>query len=158
MSAFMRPNILNPLFATLTALPGIGPKLEMIFARLLTRDGEPPHLIDLLFHLPTGFVDRRNQPKLSEVVPDTVVTVAVTVERHRPPPPNRPRVPYNIDVGDDTNTLTSLISTRARIICKSSTQSAKSATYPARRGSTTATCRWCIPTVWSTRKALRNCR
>ena len=102
----MRPNILNPLFATLTALPGIGPKLEKIFARLLNRDGEPPHLIDLLFHLPTGFVDRRNQPKLSEVVPDTVVTVAVTVERHRPPPPNRPRVPYNIDVGDDTNTLT----------------------------------------------------
>ena len=102
----MRPNILNPLFATLTVLPGIGPKLEKIFARLLNRDGEPPHLIDLLFHLPTGFVDRRNQPKLSEVVPDTVVTVAVTVERHRPPPPNRPRAPYNIDVGDDTNTLT----------------------------------------------------
>jgi len=102
----MRPNILNPLFATLTVLPGIGPKLEKIFARLLNRDGEPPHLIDLLFHLPTGFVDRRNQPKLSEVVPDTVVTVAVTVERHRPPPPNRPRVPYSIDVGDDTNTLT----------------------------------------------------
>jgi len=101
----MRPNILNPLFATLTALPGIGPKLEKIFARLLSRDGEPPHLIDLLFHLPTGFVDRRNQPKLSEVVPDTVVTVAVTVERHRPPPPNRPRAPYNIDAGDDTNTL-----------------------------------------------------
>ena len=101
----MRPNMLNPLFATLTALPGIGPKLEKIFARLLSRDGEPPHLIDLLFHLPTGFVDRRNQPKLSEVVPDTVVTVAVTVERHRPPPPNRPRAPYNIDAGDDTNTL-----------------------------------------------------
>ena len=59
-----------------------------------------------LFHLPTGFVDRRNQPKLSEVRPDTVVTVAVTVERHRPPPPHRPRAPYNIDTFDDTNTLT----------------------------------------------------
>ena len=70
------------------------------------RDGEPPRVIDLLFHLPTGFVDRRNQPKLSEVRPDTVVTVAVTVERHRPPPPHRPRAPYNIDTFDDTNTLT----------------------------------------------------
>ena len=59
-----------------------------------------------LFHLPTGFVDRRNQPKLSEVKPDTVVTVAVTIERHRPPPPNRPRAPYNIEASDDTNTLT----------------------------------------------------
>jgi len=102
----MRPAILNPLFATVSALPGIGPKLEKLFGRLLGRDGEPPRLIDLLFHLPTGFVDRRQQPKLGAVEPDTVVTVAVTVDRHRPPPPNRPRVPYNIDTSDETNTLT----------------------------------------------------
>src|SRR5580658_4617989 len=102
----MRPPVLNPLFATLSALPGIGPKLEKVFARLLTRDSEPPRIIDLLFHLPTGFVDRRNQPKLSQVTPETVVTVAVTVDRHRPPPPNRPRAPYNIDTSDETNTLT----------------------------------------------------
>jgi ATP-dependent DNA helicase RecG len=102
----MRPNVLNPLFASLSALPGVGPKVEKLFARLLGRDGEPPRIVDLLFHLPTGFVDRRNQPKLSEVRPDTVVTVAVTVERHRPPPPNRPRAPYNIETFDATNTLT----------------------------------------------------
>jgi len=91
---------------TLSALPGIGPKLEKLFGRLIGRDGEPPRIVDLLFHLPVGFVDRRNQPKLSEVRPDTVVTVAVTVERHRPSPPHRPRVPYNIETSDDTNTLT----------------------------------------------------
>jgi ATP-dependent DNA helicase RecG len=102
----MRPPLLNPLFASLSDLPGIGPKLEKLFGRLVGRDGEPPRVIDLLFHLPTGFVDRRNRPKLSEVVPETVVTVAVTVDRHRPPPPNRPRAPYNIDTSDDTNTLT----------------------------------------------------
>jgi ATP-dependent DNA helicase RecG len=101
----MRPPVLNPLFASLSALPGIGPKLEKLFGHLFGRDGEPPRVIDLVFHLPTGFVDRRNQPQLSEVVPDTVVTVAVTVDRHRPPPPNRPRAPYNIDTFDDTNTL-----------------------------------------------------
>jgi ATP-dependent DNA helicase RecG len=102
----MRPPVLNPLFATLSALPGIGPKLEKLFQHLLGRDGERARLIDLLFHLPSGFVDRRQQPKLGDVKPDTVVTVAVTVDRHRPPPPNRPRVPYNIDASDDTNTLT----------------------------------------------------
>ena len=102
----MRPPVLNPLFAQLSALPGIGPKLEKLFGRLLARDGEPPRIIDLLFHLPTGFVDRRNQPKLSEVTPDSVVTVAVTIDRHRPPPPNRPRVPYNIDASDGTNSVT----------------------------------------------------
>jgi len=102
----MRPPVLNPLFALLKTLSGIGPKLEKLYAHLLRRDSEPPRIIDLLLHLPTGFVDRRHQPKLSEVKPDTVVTVAVTVEKHRPPPPNRPRAPYNIDASDDTNTLT----------------------------------------------------
>jgi ATP-dependent DNA helicase RecG len=102
----MRPTILNPLFAPLSALPGIGPKLEKLFGRLIGRDGENPRLMELLFHLPTGYVDRRNQPKLSAVVPDTVVTVGVTVDRHRPPPPHRPRAPYNIDTSDETNTLT----------------------------------------------------
>jgi ATP-dependent DNA helicase RecG len=102
----MRPPLLNPLFASVSTLPGIGPRLEKLYARLLGREGEARRIVDLLFHLPTGFVDRRNQPRLSEVKPDTVVTVAVTVEGHRPPPPNRPRAPYNIDTADDTNTLT----------------------------------------------------
>jgi ATP-dependent DNA helicase RecG len=102
----MRPSALNPLFAALSALPGIGPKLEKVFARLIGREGQPPRVIDILFHMPTGFVDRRNQPKLSAVEPGTVVTVAVTVDRHRPSPPNRPRAPYNIEASDDTNALT----------------------------------------------------
>jgi ATP-dependent DNA helicase RecG len=101
----MRPPVLNPLFAPLSALPGIGPRLEKLFGRLLGREGEEPRIIDLVFHLPTGFVDRRNQPKLRDVKPDTVVTVAVTVDRHRPPPPNRPRAPYLIYTSDETNDL-----------------------------------------------------
>src|SRR5208282_201174 len=91
--------------APLSALSGIGPRLEKLFGRLLGREGEPPRVIDLLFHLPSGFVDRRNQPKLRDVKPDTVVTVAVTVDRHRPPPPNRPRAPYLIYASDETNDL-----------------------------------------------------
>jgi ATP-dependent DNA helicase RecG len=102
----MRPPVLNRLFASLSALPGIGPRLEKAFRRLLAREGEAARVIDLLFHLPTGFVDRRNQPKLRDVKPETVVTVAVNVDRHLPPPPNRPRAPYNIETSDDTGTLT----------------------------------------------------
>ena len=100
----MRPSLLDPLFAALTSLPGIGPKLAKLFARLLDRD--PPRVVDLLFHLPTGAVDRRAQPKLRDVVPDTIVTVPVTVESHRPAPPNRPRAPYRIYTNDETGTLT----------------------------------------------------
>ena len=56
----MRPPLLNPLFAPLTALPGVGPKQDKLFARLLGRDGETPRLVDLLFHLPTSVIDRRD--------------------------------------------------------------------------------------------------
>jgi ATP-dependent DNA helicase RecG len=96
----MRPALLNPLFAALTSLSGVGPKLEKLYAHLLERD--PPKLIDLLFHLPSGAVDRRARPQLRDVVPGTIVTVAVTVDQHRPSPPHRPRAPYRIYAHDDT--------------------------------------------------------
>src|SRR5438876_10566638 len=99
----MRPAVLNQLFASLSSLPGTGPKLERLYERLLGRDGEPARIIDLLLHMPSDFVDRRNQPKLIEVTPATVVTVAVTIDRHRPPPTHRQRVPYNIAASDDTH-------------------------------------------------------
>src|SRR5947209_19501841 len=101
----MRPNQLDPFFARLASLPGVGPKQEKLFARLLDREAAGPRMLDLLFHLPTGAIDRRARPKLRDVVADTVVTVAVTVDLHRPPPPNRPRAPYQIYVSDDTGDL-----------------------------------------------------
>jgi ATP-dependent DNA helicase RecG len=99
----MRPSLLNPFFVALTRL--VGPKLEKHFARLLGRE-DAPRILDLLFHLPTGMIDRRARPKLRDVAPGSVVTVAVTVDRHRPPPPNRPRAPYQIYASDETGDLT----------------------------------------------------
>jgi ATP-dependent DNA helicase RecG len=100
----MRPPVLTPLFAAITSLPGVGPKLAVLYGRLLGR--EEPRVVDLLLHMPSGTIDRRARPKLNEVVPGQVVTVSVTVEEHRGPPPNRPRAPYRVVTYDDTNTLT----------------------------------------------------
>jgi len=100
----MRPSLLNPLFAAITTLAGVGPKLEKLYRRLLDRE-EVPRLLDLLFHLPTGVIDRRARPKLRDVEPDTVVTVAVTIDHHRPPPPRRPRAPYQVYASDETGDL-----------------------------------------------------
>jgi ATP-dependent DNA helicase RecG len=100
----MRPNLLNPLFGALTTLAGVGPKLEKLYQRLLGREDQA-RIIDLLFHVPTGVIDRRARPKLRDVVPGSVVTVAVTVDRHRPSPPHRPRAPYQIYASDDTGDL-----------------------------------------------------
>jgi ATP-dependent DNA helicase RecG len=98
----MRPPSLNPLFAALTSLSGVGPKQEKLYARLLGREGEIPRIADLLFHLPSGVVDRRARPKLRDVHPGTVVTVAVTVDQHKPSPPHRSRAPYRIYTSDDS--------------------------------------------------------
>src|SRR3984957_13682623 len=86
----MRPALLNPLFAPVTSLTGVGPKQDKLFRYLLDRD-ETPRLVDLLLHLPASVIDRRKRPKIRDVVPGTVVTLEVTVDRHRPTPARNAR-------------------------------------------------------------------
>src|ERR1044072_4111911 len=97
----MRPTLLNPLFAPVTTLPGVGPKQDKLLRYLLSRN-ETPRLVDLLLHLPASVIDRRAQPKIREAVQGTVVTLEITVDRHRPPPPRNSRAPYLVYASDDT--------------------------------------------------------
>jgi ATP-dependent DNA helicase RecG len=101
----MRPSLLNRLFAPVTALAGIAEKSAKLYRKLTGRD-DGARVVDLLFHLPSGAVDRRQQSKLRDVAPDSFVTVAIHVDSHRPAPPNRPRAPYLVYASDDTGTLT----------------------------------------------------
>ncbi len=56
----MRPEALNPLFAEVEVLPGIGPQLARTLKRLdITR------IVDLAFHLPTGAIERVRAPAAS---------------------------------------------------------------------------------------------
>jgi ATP-dependent DNA helicase RecG len=88
-----RPEILFPLFAELTALEGVGPKVAKTFARMeITRP------VDLLLTLPTGGVDRRLRASIREAVLPEVVTVEVEVGLHQPPA--RRGHPYRIHVRD----------------------------------------------------------
>jgi ATP-dependent DNA helicase RecG len=97
----MRPALLNPLFAPVTSLAGVGPKQDKLFRYLLDRD-ETPRLVDLLLHLPASVIDRRARPKIRDVVPGTVVTLEVTVDRHRPTPARNARAPHLVYASDDT--------------------------------------------------------
>ena len=54
----MRPDLLTPLFASVTSLKGVGDKVEAVFARLFGRSPRC-RIVDLLLHLPSGLVDRR---------------------------------------------------------------------------------------------------
>src|SRR6201996_901847 len=97
----MRPALLNSLFAPVTSLPGVGPKQDKLLRYLLGRD-ETPRLVDLLMHLPSQVIDRRARPKVRDAAVGTVVTLEVTVDRHRPPPPRNHRAPYPVYASDET--------------------------------------------------------
>lgn len=102
----MRPAILNPLFAPVTGLDGVGPKIAALLARLLDRpDGSVPRVIDLLFHLPSGLIDRSRQPGIALAPEGAIVTVKARVDRHQASPFNRSNVPYRVLVHDDTGEL-----------------------------------------------------
>lgn len=97
----MRPSLLNPLFAPVTSLPGVGPKQDKLLQYLLSRN-ETPRLVDLLLHLPSQVIDRRARPKIRDAAVGTMVTLEVTIDRHRPPPPRNARAPYLVYASDDT--------------------------------------------------------
>src|SRR6202158_5249863 len=97
----MRPALLNPLFAPVTSLSGVGPKQEKLFRYLLGRE-DTPRLVDLLLHWPASVTDRRARPKIRDAVPGTVVTLEVTVDRHRPTPGRNPRAPHLVYASDET--------------------------------------------------------
>jgi ATP-dependent DNA helicase RecG len=105
----MRPALLNPLFAAASGLKGVGPKVAKQLARLL-RPGEeadaPARLVDLIFLLPVSLIDRRSRPRIAELPQKGIVTVEVTIGRHRPPPPSNRRAPYRIECDDPTGHIT----------------------------------------------------
>jgi ATP-dependent DNA helicase RecG len=103
---FMRPTLLNPLFASATNLKGVGEKVLKLLAKVLARPADDVRVLDLLLRLPTGFVDRRYRCKINQLPQQGVVTVEVTVGRHKPPPPGRAGVPYRVEVFDDTGQMT----------------------------------------------------
>ncbi|HZL60146.1 MAG TPA: ATP-dependent DNA helicase RecG [Stellaceae bacterium] len=94
----MRPTILNPLFAPVTALKGVGPRLGKLFEKLTG-----PQVVDLLWHLPVDIVDRRFQPKVAEATEGSVATLTVKIEAHAKP--HNPRQPYRIRCSDETGKL-----------------------------------------------------
>jgi ATP-dependent DNA helicase RecG len=94
----VRPAILDKLFAPVTALPGIGSGIAKLFERLAG-----PLVLDLLWHLPSGIIDRRASPPIRALEPDRIATIAVRVEAHQP---GFGRRPYRVLCTDNTGTLT----------------------------------------------------
>src|SRR5439155_22552987 len=69
----MRPDVLNPLFAEVDVLKGVGPQVAKLLKRLdLTR------VVDVLYHLPTGAIDRIQAPAASAALLGRTVILELT--------------------------------------------------------------------------------
>ena len=95
----MRPEILNPLFAEAEVLKGVGPGLAKALKRIgLTR------VVDLLYHVPTGAIERVRARAIDHSLAGRIIIVDVTPFETRPA---QGRAPYRVFASDaDGNTLT----------------------------------------------------
>ncbi len=98
----MRPEILNPLFAETEALKGVGTALAKPLAKLGLR-----RVIDLLFHLPTGVVERRRIDRLDPADAGRGVIVTLTATEYRGS--SSPRGPFRVRAVDEEGNAVSLV-------------------------------------------------
>jgi ATP-dependent DNA helicase RecG len=94
----MRPEILNPLFASVTSLPGVGPRLGKLVEHLAG-----PCVVDLLWHLPGGIIDRSFTPKVRDAPAGVIATIKVIVDAHLTP--YKAKAPYRVRCRDETGFL-----------------------------------------------------
>ncbi|WP_298222105.1 ATP-dependent DNA helicase RecG [Acidocella sp.] len=92
----MTAEFLLPLRAPLSTLPGLGPRLSALMAKLVGGSS----VRDVLFHLPIDFIDRRTTPHLAEARPGQVVTLFVEVVRHEAPA--HKGQPWRVPITDST--------------------------------------------------------
>lgn len=94
----MRPSILNPLFSSLDTLNGIGSRFETLLKNLCGSK-----VVDLLWHLPSGIIDRRCNIPLRAAQNGQLWTGKVRVVEHMPP--HTRKQPYRIIVEDNSEQL-----------------------------------------------------
>ena len=97
----MRPDLLNPLFAEVDALKGVGVVLAKPLAKLgLAR------VVDVLFHLPTGSVTRHRVDRLDDALPGETIAVMLTPVEYKQRGGRGPLNVHATDMAGDYVSLT----------------------------------------------------
>ncbi|KQT60280.1 MULTISPECIES: ATP-dependent DNA helicase RecG [unclassified Aureimonas] len=102
----MRPSVLDPLFAAVTTLDGVGPKVAGFLKTLLLPSGSDAALRvrDLLFHLPSGLVDRRRRVEIIGAPEGEIATLTLRIDRHQAPG-RASSAPYRVFGQDETGEI-----------------------------------------------------
>ena len=99
---------LSPLFAPARSLKGVGPRIEGLLNKLVAPRHQSAHarVLDLLWHLPQGVVDRQLTPGIADARSGELTTLEVTVTEHRGGGRRRRfGAPYRVLVEDSSGAL-----------------------------------------------------
>ncbi len=101
-----RPSILDPLFRSLHSIKGVGPQLGSLLTRFFgAPEGQEAIALDLLMHMPAGVIDRRRMEGIARAVHNNVATLKLHIDRHQPPPKDKPQVPHRVFAHDETGEI-----------------------------------------------------
>ena len=96
----MRPDLLNPLFAEVEALKGVGPQLAKPLHRLgLAR------AVDILFHLPVNWIERRKVAALDESDVGRIIIIELVPVEYRQ---SGGRGPFRVQAQDRNGDIVTL--------------------------------------------------
>src|SRR3954454_20637765 len=98
----MRPEILNPLFTEVEALKGVGPQVVKLLKKLGVS-----RLVDLLYHLPTGAIERVRAPAATSALLGRNVILELTPTDLRES--RSGRGPMRVFAADSSGNMISLI-------------------------------------------------
>jgi ATP-dependent DNA helicase RecG len=98
----MRPEVLNPLFAEAESLKGVGPQVAKMLKRL-----DLVRVLDVLYHLPTGVIERVRAPAASAALLGRNVILELTAYQTREP--RSGRGPMRVFASDSDGNTISLI-------------------------------------------------
>jgi ATP-dependent DNA helicase RecG len=104
----MRPALLATIFAPARSLKGVGPRIEGLLNKLVAPRHQSAHarVIDLLWHLPQGAIDRALTPRIADARIGELATLEVTVAEHRGGGRRRGfGAPYRVLVEDSSGAL-----------------------------------------------------
>jgi len=108
----MRPTLLDPFFASIRSLDGVGPKIAAALAKSLNHgmskgkngSGNEPRLVDLVHRLPISLIDRRHRPAIAEAHSGEIATFELHIDRHLLP--EKQHLPYRVVAHDETGEIT----------------------------------------------------
>ncbi len=96
---------IGALCAPLKSLKGLGLRGEELLTKVLAKPLSAPRVADLLWHLPTGYLDRRLTPSIQDAAPGAVATLVVTPIRYNAPQKGAARAPLRVVCEDESASL-----------------------------------------------------